>query len=108
MLLSISFELTLVARDIYGPSDYRQPIKLASDVSSISPDYTDAMKLTFARGLSELHHQISSYLRSKHRSDPQYSDDVFIGVLCDVAEGHGMGDVFTSVWQKVYLRLTER
>lgn len=107
MLLLLSLELTLVARDVYGSSEYRQPAKLASTRDTLnSLDHADSAKLTIARGISEMHHQISGHLLKMDQPEKRYPDNVFVDVLCDLAEGHRMQVMFPAIWLRAFSRLS--
>lgn len=106
MLLLLSWELTLVGRDTFGPSTYENSVTLESNVVVIrKSSYSDAEKISIARGLTEMHHQISGHLLKMSSPEGRYPDDVLIGVLCNIAEVHSLNAGLPHWRQRAYLRL---
>jgi hypothetical protein len=84
MLLAISFELTLLARDI----DDREPL-------------ADSHKLKYARGMSEINHQIiQSVISRLEDSDSRYPDDVLVDILYETFEKYELQPYFSFVWDR--------
>ena len=94
-------ELTLAVRDIYGATSYRTPIRLSAGEESGGSAYSTETKLAFASGAAEMNHQIFGYLLASEESE-RYPADVFVEVLCDIAEGHGMQAAFPEWWRRAW------
>lgn len=106
MLLLLSWELTLVGRDMFGRSTYENSAMLESNVVAIRErSYSDAEKIEIARGLTDMHHQISGHLLKMGNPEGRYPDDVLISVLCNISEAHGMNAGLPHWWQRAYSRL---